>query len=139
MIILDTNVLSGLIRPEPDRIVVSWLDGQSPLSVWITSITVYEVRYGLAIMPPGRRRALTAKEFQRALDENFEGRVLPFEAAAADCVASLMGRRHEIGQLGELRDTLIAGIAMANRATLATRNVRHFGDVEVPVVNPWES
>jgi predicted nucleic acid-binding protein len=137
MIILDTNVLSGLIRPEPDRAIVSWLDGQARLSVWTTSITIYEVRYGLAIMPAGRRRTLTSNEFQRVLDEDFEGRVLPFDTEAAAQAASLMGRRHEAGRMGELRDTMIAGIALAQRATLVTRNVRHFDDLEIPVVNPW--
>jgi predicted nucleic acid-binding protein len=139
MIVLDTNVLSGFIKPEPDRAVISWLDGQSRLSIWITSITIYEVRYGLAIMSDGRRRTLTLQEFERALAEDFEGRVLPFDVGAAAQAASLMGSRHRIGRPSELRDTMIAGIAIAQRATLATRNVRHFDDLDIPVVNPWES
>jgi toxin FitB len=139
MIVLDTNVLSGFIKPEPDRAVISWLDGQSRLSIWITSITIYEVRYGLAIMSDGRRRTLTSKEFERALAEDFEGRVLHFDVGAAAQAASLMAGRHRIGRPSELRDTMIAGIAIAQRATLATRNVRHFDDLDIPVVNPWES
>jgi len=140
MIILDTNVLSALIRqgPDPDPVILSWLDRQAPMSVWTTSLTMLEIRYGLAVMPVGRRRAVKLAAFERFLEEDLEHRVLPFDNAAAEHAAALMEVRHRAGRPRELRDTMIAGIALAQRATLATRNVRHFDDLNVPIVDPWQ-
>jgi predicted nucleic acid-binding protein len=137
MVILDTNVLSALMLETPDQTIASWLDHQARTSVWTTAITTFEIRAGLEIMPPGRRRARLEAGFVQLLTEQIEGRVLPFDEAAADAAATLIGRRHKGGQPRELRDTMIAGIAVAQRATLATRNVRHFDDLDVPVVDPW--
>ncbi len=139
MVILDTNVISALIRqePHPDPAIVSWLDRQSRLSMWTTSVTVLEIRFGLAIMAAGRRQTSRLVAFERVLEEDLERRVLPFDNAAAEHAASLMEQRRRVGRPGDLRDTMIAGIALAQRATLATRNVRHFDDLSVPVVNPW--
>jgi predicted nucleic acid-binding protein len=139
MIILDSNVISALMRPQPDPAVVTWLDFQPRTSLWTTSITVMEIRYGLVIMPPGRRRSLRLAAFDRVIVDDMERRVLPFDEAAAEEAALLMSARHRSGRLGELRDTMIAGIALAQRATLATRNVRHFDDLRVPVVDPWRA
>jgi predicted nucleic acid-binding protein len=141
MVILDTNVLSALIRqdPDPDPVIVSWLDRLPSLSVWTTSITVFEVRYGLATMPVGRRQAFKLAAFERFLEDDLEGRVHPFDHGAAEHAALLMEARHRAGRPRELRDTMIAGIALAQRATLATRNVRHFDDLSVPVVDPWQA
>jgi predicted nucleic acid-binding protein len=96
-----------------------------------------EIRYGLTIMSAGRRRTERQAAFARLIEENFERRVLFFDSAAAEAAASLIGTHHHAGRPGELRDTMIAGIALAQRATLATRNVRHFDDLGVPVVDPW--
>ncbi len=137
MVILDTNVLSALIKDEPDPMIVLWLDQQPELSVWTTSISIFEVRYGLTIMSPGRRQSVMLAEFERTVEENLESRVLAFDRLAAEHAAALMSRRKMAGRPVELRDTMIAGIALAQRATLATRNVRHFADLDVPVVNPW--
>jgi toxin FitB len=137
LIILDTNVLSALMLREPDLQVASWMDRQAPTSVWTTSITVFEIRSGLAVMPPGRRRTDREKSFELLLQEKLENRVLAFDSAAADEAALLMAARRGTGRVGDLRDTMIAGIALAQHATLATRNVRHFGDLDVPVVDPW--
>src|SRR5438046_2117981 len=123
MIILDTNVLSALMLAEPDAIVASWLDRQARTSVWTTSVTIFEIRYGLATMPAGRRRTDRHALFERIVEEKLEHRVLSFDHAAAEEAASLMAARQHAGRLGELRDTMIAGIALAQRATLATRNV----------------
>ncbi|HKN11325.1 MAG TPA: type II toxin-antitoxin system VapC family toxin [Pseudomonadota bacterium] len=137
MIILDTDVLSALMLRQPPFDVVTWLDQQPPTSVWTTSVTVFEIRYGLAIMVSGRRRIERELSFQRAIEEKLERRILPFDDTAAEEAASLMAVRRRSGRSGELRDTMIAGIALAQRATLATRNVRHFEDLAVPVVDPW--
>jgi predicted nucleic acid-binding protein len=139
MIILDTNVLSALMLYEPDAAVASWMDGQARTSVWTTSLTIFEIRYGLALMPPGRRQQDRTSRFERTINEKLEQRVLPFDQAAAEEAATLMTVRQRSGRTVELRDTMIAGIALAQRATLATRNVRHFDDLRVPVVNPWDA
>lgn len=138
MIILDTNVLSALMRNEPDQPVLRWLDLQAAQSVWITSITLFESRIRLALLPAGRRRQTLEAAFDRLLEEDLESRVLPFDTPAALQAASLAAARQQAGRPVDIRDTQIAGIAQARRATLATRNVRHFEGLSVPVVNPWD-
>jgi len=135
MIILDTNVLSAAMAS--DAIVVAWLDRQSSSSMWTTAVTVFEVRSGLMAMPTGRRRAGRELAFDNIIENDLEGRVLPFDRSAAEEAARLMADRRRIGRPGETRDTMIAGIALAQRATLATRNVRHFDDLNVRIVDPW--
>jgi predicted nucleic acid-binding protein len=137
VIILDTNVLSALMRSAPELAVVAWLDRQAADSLWITSITVFEARFGLALLPPGRRRRALERAFTLLVEEDLENRVLDFDTAAATAAAGLAGARQQAGRPVEMRDTQIAGIALARRATLATRNVRHFADLAVPVVDPW--
>src|SRR5438132_13966429 len=137
MIILDTNVLSALMHAEPDRPVIAWLDRQPAESIWITSITLFEARLGLALLAKGRRRQALEAAFARLLEDDLENRVLDFDSAAAIQAASLAAERQNAGRPVDMRDTQIAGIALARRATLATRNVRHFGDLKVPVVDPW--
>ena len=137
MIILDTNVLSALMRLEPDPPVLRWLDLQAPQSIWITSITLFESRLGLALVPDGRRRRALESAFARLLDEDLENRVLPFDSDAALQAATLAAQRQRTGRTVDIRDTQIAGIAQARRATLATRNLRHFEGLTIPVLNPW--
>ena len=137
MIILDTNVLSALMRTVPDAHVVAWLDRQPAESVWITSITLFEAYLGLALLPSGRRRRTLEAAFARLLQEDLENRVLDFDSAAATEAASLAATQQKNGRPVDLRDTQIAGIALARRATLATRNVRHFRDLRILIVDPW--
>jgi len=137
MIVLDTNVLSALMRQVPEVQVVEWLDRQPAESVWITSITLFEARLGLALLPKGRRQQTLEAAFARLLEEDLENRVLDFDSTAATEAASLAAARQKAGRPVDMRDTQIAGIALARRATLATRNVRHFRDLNVPVVDPW--
>jgi len=139
VIILDTNVLSALMRRVPEAPVVAWLDSQPAESVWITSITLFESRLGLALLPRSRRRQTLETAFARLLDEDLGNRVLDFDGAAAAEAASLAAGRQRAGLPVDIRDTLIAGIALARRATLATRNVKHFRDLNVPVINPWDA
>ena len=138
MIILDTNVLSALMREAPDTPVVEWLDRQPAESVWITSITLFEARLGIALLPKGRRRQTLETVFAQLLQEDLENRVLDFDSAAAIEAASLAATRKKGGRPVDMRDTQIAGIALARRATLATRNIRHFQDLKIPLVNPWD-
>jgi len=118
MIILDTNVLSALMRQIPENNVVAWLDKQPRTSIWTTSITVLEVRFGLQIMPDGKRRSLLIQRFETVL-EKIGQRVVPFDVAAALQAGDLMASRHKKGRTGELRDTMIAGIVLAQHASLA--------------------
>jgi predicted nucleic acid-binding protein len=139
MILLDTNVLSALMRQQPDAEVVRWLDRQPRSSVWTTAITVFEIRFGLQLMATGKRQLALMASFDHLLTELIEQRVAAFDSAAAHQAADLAAVRQKLGLSVELRDTMIAGIALATHATLATRNTRHFEDVSCPVVNPWES
>ena len=136
MIVLDTNVLSALMRQAPDAKVITWLDKQSRTSVWTTSVTILEIRFGLQIMAAGRRRSLLLGAFE-TLIEKMGHRIAPFDDAAATQAADLMAYRQRQGRPVELRDTMIAGIVVASHATLATRELLHFEDLSVPVVNPW--
>jgi len=136
MVILDTNVLSALMRQTPEERIVVWLDSQPRTSIWITSVTVLEAEYGLQIITAGKRRTLLLQAFE-ALLEKISQRVVAFDLASAQQAAGLMAARHKKGRPGELRDTMIAGIVLAHHATLATRNTAHFEDLAVPVINPW--
>jgi predicted nucleic acid-binding protein len=136
MIVLDTNVLSALMHQIPDPIVVTWLDRQPRISIWTTSVTVLEIRFGLQIMPIGKRRSFLVQAFE-VFFEKIGQRVVSFDGVAAQQASDLMASRHKKGRPGDLRDTMIAGIVLAHRATLATRNTSHFEDISVPVINPW--
>lgn len=137
MIILDTNVLSALMQHKPDPRVVAWLDDQPAESIWLSSITVFEARFGLALLPTGRRKDLMEQRFEALVQDDLQNRVLLFDIHAAAQAAQLAADRKSRGRPVDMRDTFIAGIALARRATVATRNVRHFEDLSVPVVNPW--
>ena len=139
MIILDTNVLSALMRQTADKIVVAWLDQQPRTSIWTTSVTILEIQFGLQILPAGRRRSRLVEAFETVLVDEMGQRIAPFDAAAAQYAGELMASRHKKGRPVELRDTMIAGIVLACHATLATRNTPHFEDLSVPVINPWAS
>jgi predicted nucleic acid-binding protein len=136
MIILDTNVLSELMQTRPDGNVVAWLDAKPQNSIWTTSITILEIRYGLQIMPAGKRRSALMIAFESVLDKIVD-QTAAFDVAAAQMAGDLMALRQSKGHSGDLRDTMIAGIVLAQHATLATRNTGHFEDVPIPLVNPW--
>jgi predicted nucleic acid-binding protein len=139
MIILDTNVLSALMLAQPVAAVLKWLDRQPESSIWTTSITLMELRAGVESLPAGRRRDQLAQELEVVLREEIGGRYVSFDVPAAEQAAMLMGKRKPKGRPGEIRDTMVAGIALASRATLATRNTDHFADLSVPVINPWKA
>jgi predicted nucleic acid-binding protein len=139
VIILDTNVLSALMRTVPEPAVVNWLDHQPSESVWLTSVTVFETRFGLALLPKGRRRTALERAFERVLADDLSNRVLDFDAVAAAEAARVAAERRRGGRVVDLRDTLMAGIAQARRATIATRNTTHFEGLDVPIVNPWSA
>ena len=137
MIILDTNVVSALMQREPEPRVVAWLDRQPARSIWITTISLFESHFGLALLPKGKRRLALEAALEQVLQDDIERRVLPFDTAAALQAASLAAARQRAGRQVDVRDTQIAGIALANRASIATRNLRHFEGLDVAVVDPW--
>jgi predicted nucleic acid-binding protein len=137
MILLDTNVLSALMQSAPDPGVVEWLDDQPAESIWTTSVTVFEIRTGIELLERGRRRKRLEQMFERLLSDDFEGRVQPFDLAAALAAGTIAATRQRAGQRVEIRDVQIAGIATARRASLATRNTRHFEATGIGVIDPW--
>jgi predicted nucleic acid-binding protein len=139
MIILDTNVVSALMKPEANGLVVAWLDWQAAVSVWITTITVFEIRFGLMSLPNGRRRQGLERAFTHIIREELETRVLAFDAAAADEAASLAAAYRLAGQPSDVRDIQIAGIAISRKAVLATRNAKHFRGPSISLVDPWQT
>lgn len=139
MILLDTNVISAFIRPEPDQVVESWLDTQPAESMWTTSISVYELRFGVEILAFGRRRHALEEALTKALEEDFDGRVIPFDELAAHAAGRIGAARRLLGQTIEIRDVQIAGIAAARKASIATRNIRHFEGLGIALINPWSA
>ena len=127
------------MRKVPDPSVIDWLDQQPAESIWITSITLFEARFGLALLPKGRRRSSLESAFEQLLVEDLEGRILDFDRPAAEAAAALAAERQRQGRAVDIRDTQIAGVVLARRATFATRNVKHFSDLGADIINPWES
>jgi predicted nucleic acid-binding protein len=137
VIILDTDVLSAIMHPRPDPIVVSWMNRQTPASLWTTVVTVFEVQRGIAMMTQGARRLGLESQFSQTLTKVLDNRVLKLDYHAAEVAGELSAQRSLRGLNIGITDTLIAGIAIANLGRVATRNERHFADVALYVINPW--
>jgi toxin FitB len=137
VILLDTNVLSALMRDPADAAVVAWLDRQVSDEVWTSAVNVFEIRFGLSRLPDGRRRRALEEAFEGLLRDDLAGRVAVLDAAAAVEAGHLAARRELAGSVVDMRDTLIGGIALARRAIVVTRNVRHFADLPTGAVDPW--
>jgi toxin FitB len=137
VIVLDTNVVSELMRPTPDATVAGWLDRQPPESVWTTAVNLFELRYGIEILADDRRRERLQAALAKAVEEDLEGRILPFEQRAAREAAVIAAQRRQAGQPMEIRDLQIAAIVATRQATLATRNIRHFSNLRIGLVDPW--
>jgi toxin FitB len=137
MIVLDTNVLSELIRRRPAPRVVEWVDEQDASTLAITSITAAELLYGVARLRDGARKAKLAAAVQALVREDFSGRVLPFDIAAAEQYAALVSGREQQGRPVSAADGQIAAICRHHGARLATRNVRDFEASGIDVLDPW--
>ncbi len=139
MLVLDTNVLSEVLKPEPNARVQTWLQAQPPASVFTTAITQAEILYGIALLPKGRRQAALLTAAVLMFEEEFRGRVLPFDAEAASIYATLAAGRRQGGQPVSFADAQIAAITQSRGGRLATRNVRDFADCGVEIINPWDA
>jgi predicted nucleic acid-binding protein len=136
MIILDTNVISEFMLPAPDPTVVSWFNEHEAEEIWTTSVSIYEIHYGIEIQSAGKRRTALQQSFDRMISL-LGHRTIAFEDIAAKRAADIAAHARGLGRPIDIRDTMIAGIAATQNATLATRNVKHFIDAGVTLVNPW--
>ena len=139
MIILDTNVLSEVMKPAPATEVLAWLVAQPAASVYTTSITHAEILHGLMLLPPGRRRRALEEAATSMFAEDFGGRVLAFGTEAAPPYALIASRRRRAGRPISHFDAQIAAIALSSGAAIATRNVADFEGCGVALVDPWKS
>lgn len=137
MILLDTNVVSATMVPRPMSQVLSWLDRHPTGDLYLSTITIAEIRYGLFLLPEGRRRRVLEDRFSRFLDRGFEGRVLCFGSKAAEAYGVLVARRKTLGRPIGILDGQIAAIAKAERMALATRNTKDFESCGLDVHNPF--
>ncbi|GAB4000152.1 type II toxin-antitoxin system VapC family toxin [Glycomyces albus] len=138
MIILDTNVISEQIRPQPDKRVSRWIDSVDPATVTTTTITVAELRYGAARLPQGGRRADLERWIEGVVAKGFRDRVESFDLDATNRYASIRADRLQAGRPIAFQDAQIAAICLSRGATLATRNIKDFEGLGVNLVNPWE-
>src|SRR5689334_18780739 len=139
MIVVDTNVISELMRGEPDPAVVAWVAAQPRAQLYTTRVNQAEILYGVAGLPPGRRRAALAAAASAMFDEDFAGRVLPFAAAAAARYPEIVLARRRAGQPIEKFDALIAATALAAGASIATRDAGGFVGCGLTVIDPWRT
>lgn len=137
MIILDTNVLSELLRPDPDPRVEAWIAAREGADLWFTTVGEAELLYGLALLPPGRRRDALADAIEDMLADDFRGRILPFDRPAALAYATIAATRRSIGRPVAHLDCQIAAIAQAHGAAIATRDTTDFASCGIEVLNPW--
>lgn len=138
MFLLDTNVLSAMMRAERVPEVSTWVSGQRPDLLFTAAVCQAEILSGLAIMPESRRRLALEEAVQAMFREDFEGRVLPFDMAAATAYADIFAFRRRAGRSAATVDLMIASIARSRGASVVTRNVADFEGSGVAIVNPWE-
>ena len=136
-VLLDTNVVSELIRKEPDPAVEAWVSGRPLEDLFFSAVGEAELRYGAAILPTGRRREALVTDIERMLHDAFEDRVLPFDSTAARAYADIAAVRRAAGLPVPPADCQIAAIARSRDMAVATRNVRDFQKMGIAVVDPW--
>jgi toxin FitB len=137
-IVLDTNVLSELMKPQGLIKVKNWVAAQPRENLFITSITKAEILYGIAILPDGKRSQNLRETAEIMFVQEFAGKILPFEEKAAGCFAEIAASRKQIGKPISQADAQIAAICLANNATIATRNVEDFMNCQIAILNPWD-
>ena len=137
MIVLDTNVISEMMRPKPEAIVAAWFAAQTASALFTTALTQAEIFYGLALLPTGKRRVALQTAAKALFEEDFAGRLLPFDSDAATHFADIAAARRSLGQPISQTDAQIAAIARSRAAAIATRNQRDFADCGIALVDPW--
>jgi hypothetical protein len=139
MIVLDTNVLLETLRQRPEEAVQRWIKAQSASSLFTTTVCEAEIFYGVALLPPGRRRTALAQAVATIFAEEFFGRILPFDSAAARAFAEIAAARRRLGRPIDDFDAQTAAIARSCSAAIATRNVDDFADCGIVVIDPWRA
>ncbi len=139
MILLDTNVVSAVMASKPDPNVVAWLDGQPAETLYLPTIAIAEIGFGLAVLADGRRKRDLAERFEGFVAAGFAHRILPFGRAAADLYGPIMAHRRGLGRPMSALDGQVAAIAKASHLAVATRNVRDFDECGLEIVNPFEA
>lgn len=138
MIVLDTNIVSELMRSQPDESVLRWIGTYRATNLFITALTQAEILYGLELLPEGKRRTDLKQAAQSMFDLDFARRILPFDSDSAQQFAIIAATRRAIGRPISQIDAQIAAIALSQNATLATRNVSDFKQCGIEIVNPWK-
>ena len=137
MILLDTNLVSEPWKPRPDPHVVAWIDAQAVETLYLSAVTVAELRFGIAAMPAGKRRKILHERLEEELLPLFARRVLAFDLEASRAYADLMSKAKAVGQAINMADGYIAAIAAARGLSVASRDVAPFHAAGIPVINPW--
>lgn len=138
MILLDTNVISEMMRLRPEPVVAAWLDKQAEEDLWTASVVIAELFSGVDLMPAGRKQGALRTAIEEMIAEDFRGQVLKFDVPAARRYGQILSSRRLLGHPIREMDALIAATALAHGATLATRNISDFHDCGIELVNPWE-
>ena len=138
MIILDTNVISEPLRLASDAAVLAWLDQQDIDTLYLTAITVAELRFGIAALPLGKRKHRLEEDFEKLVLSLFDGRILPFDEAATSAYAQIRAKAKSTGKAIGVADAFIAAIAAHRQFTVATRDVSPFQTAGISVINPWD-
>ena len=138
MVVIDTNIVSELMRAEPSAEVLAWMDDRPPRELFVTAVTEAEVRTGIALLPEGRRRRSLAEACERAFGSLFAGRVLPFDSDAARAYAEIVAAGRVRGHPVSQADGQIGAIARARGMAVATRNIRDFENMGIEIYDPWD-
>jgi predicted nucleic acid-binding protein len=139
MMVLDTNVVSELMRPVPEPKVLAWIDRQNSEQLYLTSTIAAELLHGVARLPTGIRKRNMAKELALFLDQDFANRVFPFDLSSAHNYSELLSMRETIGKPMAALDAQIAAVCIQHGATLVTRNQKHFQDLGLELIDPWQA
>jgi|SRR3989344_1115743 len=138
MILLDTNVISEMMKVSPSPQVIKWFRQQKVAHLYVTAVTLAEISYGVSVLPKGSRKHLMENAFNKTIQEGFNNRILSFDEPAAHCYGELMSHRKKLGRPLSILDGQIAAIALARGATVATRNIRDFAHCKVDLIDPFE-
>ena len=138
MILLDTNIISEMMKPIPNTRVIRWIDQQNVTQLFITTITIAEISYGINVLPRGNRRSILESAFNKAIKESFMHRILFFDDSAAHFYGKIMGERKKLGRPMSILDGQIAAIGRTHECAIATRNIHDFENCGLKLINPFD-